>query len=959
MALFLIATLTQNTSHLKAQTSDLFFSEYVEGSSFNKAIELYNGTAFAIDLAAGQYLVQVYYNGSTTSNNIALTGTINPGTTMVLAHTQATLGITPAMTSTVLNFNGNDAVVLRKNGTSGQILDIIGQVGVNPGTQWGGNDTSTFDRTLRRKPSICNGTSSTLTPFYPGQQWDGYPLNTTAGLGSHSTSCSSSGLLVIPSTLSFTAGVLLPSLSQSLTLLSNVGLGSVNFSVSAPFQIANNPQGPFSSTLLATPLSTITVVWIRLNAITSGNFSTSVSITTNSIQLNAGVAGTCYSHTSIPVIQGSGSVSPVNGNTIVTAGVVTGDFQNPNGLGGFFMQDTVGDNNTATSDGIFVSNTTYSVSVGDYLVLSAKVSENSGRTQLIGVDNLLVTGTCSLPSPQLFSLPFSNTLSAEKLEGMLVQPAQNLVVSDVYNLGRFGEAALSYGRLINPTHVIDPNDNPASGVSISGNSNVGAIITQQNFNTLNQIILDDGSNFQNPAQVPYVDILNNTLRCGSTLTPFNAIMDYAFSNWRLQPTQNPQIQYAVRPQVPSTNGANLKIASFNVLNYFNGDGFGAGFPTSRGASSLAEFNRQKAKIALALTQLNADIVSLMEIENDGCDSISAIADLVNALNAATSAGTYSFVADPSTMHGGTGTDEIKVSIIYKPNVVVPVNFAIADSNTVFDRRPLAQTFRLQSNQEKITVIATHLKSKSCSGSTGNDTDQNDGQGCFNTRRNLQAARLAWFADSALRWGQTDKAILLGDFNADDEEDPIDNLRSLGWRHLLDGEYSFVFDGQAGALDHAFVSDSLFAKFVDGGKWHINADEPVCKDYNLEYNQPSMFNADPFRSSDHDPLLVGFILSPQAGTVDITGVKSNRQANTFLIRAVRESGEVFILPQDHNSELLEFKLYSLTGAILSCGKNITLKNNTWHLLSSVDDSSTIVVLVLTTKNGQQKLKIKFE
>lgn len=155
--LFLIFVSSLINLSLSAQPTDLFISEYVEGSSFNKALEFYNGTSSAIDLGAGQYVLQVYFNGSTSATSVALSGTISAGAVFVAAHTSATLGITPDLSSSVVNFNGNDAVVLRKGGPAGPIVDVIGEVGFNPGTQWGSGDTSTLDRTIRRKSIVCSG----------------------------------------------------------------------------------------------------------------------------------------------------------------------------------------------------------------------------------------------------------------------------------------------------------------------------------------------------------------------------------------------------------------------------------------------------------------------------------------------------------------------------------------------------------------------------------------------------------------------------------------------------------------------------------------------------------------------------------------------------------------------------------------------------------------------------------
>ncbi|HYO16908.1 MAG TPA: lamin tail domain-containing protein [Thermoanaerobaculia bacterium] len=171
-----------------AQT-DLLISEYVEGTSFNKALELYNPTAAAIDLTLGSYSVQIFSNGSpTASATISLQGVIAPGATFVLAHGSAVLGVTPNQTSGSVNFNGNDAVTLRKGTT---VIDSLGQVGFDPGTEWGSGLASTADNTLRRKPSACSGDTNPSDAFTPSTQWDGFATDTFSGLGSHTASCGS------------------------------------------------------------------------------------------------------------------------------------------------------------------------------------------------------------------------------------------------------------------------------------------------------------------------------------------------------------------------------------------------------------------------------------------------------------------------------------------------------------------------------------------------------------------------------------------------------------------------------------------------------------------------------------------------------------------------------------------------------------------------------------------------
>ena len=142
--------------------ANLFFSEYIEGSSNNKALEIYNGTGAAIDLAAQGYVVQTYFNGNNTAGlNINLTGNVPNNDVFVLAQSNASATILAQADQTTSAgwFNGDDAVVLRQGGASGSVVDAIGQIGVDPGTEWGSGLTSTADNTLRRKSSVTGDTN--------------------------------------------------------------------------------------------------------------------------------------------------------------------------------------------------------------------------------------------------------------------------------------------------------------------------------------------------------------------------------------------------------------------------------------------------------------------------------------------------------------------------------------------------------------------------------------------------------------------------------------------------------------------------------------------------------------------------------------------------------------------------------------------------------------------------------
>jgi hypothetical protein len=281
----------------------------------------------------------------------------------------------------------------------------------------------------------------------------------------------------------------------------------------------------------------------------------------------------------------------------------------------------------------------------------------------------------------------------------------------------------------------------------------------------------------------------------------------------------------------------------------------------------------------ALETMNADVVGLMEMENDG-GAHQAIGDLVAGLNDAMGAGTYAYIDT-----GVVGTDEIRVALIFKPSIVSPVgSYAILDSSvdpTFIDTRNrpvLAQTFSLNSNGEAFTVVVNHLKSKGSGCEDIGDPDTGDGQGnCNLTRLSAVEAETNWLATDPTGSGDPD-FLIIGDMNSYAMEDPIAAFEDAGYTNLIASfigpdAYSFVFQGQSGYLDHAIASASMVGQATDVTEWHINADEPIALDYNVEFKSPgqitSFYSPDAYRSSDHDPVLIGLSLIGQPASITIT------------------------------------------------------------------------------------------
>ncbi len=568
--------------------------------------------------------------------------------------------------------------------------------------------------------------------------------------------------------------------------------------------------------------------------------------------------------TPIYAIQGSGAASPLAGSTLSTKGVVVGDFQGSTGLGGFYVQDSAGDADPATSDGIFVfvpsgnPLSSVDVSVGDVVRVSGRVIEFNTLTEIDTVTAITNCGATAPPAATPVSLPETVNGDLERFEGMLISFAQTLTASQNFFQGRFGQVTLSSGgRLFTPTNVFAPGS--------------AAAIALADENARRLLVLDDGTTLQNPNPIPYIG-LDNTLRSGDTVTGLTGVLDYGLissnsttRDYRLQPTVAPSFSRVnARTAAPAAVGGDVTVAAFNVLNYFNGNGLGGGFPTPRGANDLNEFNRQRAKIIAALTAIDADVVGLMELENDATPN-SAIEDLVAGLNAATAPGAYAFVNT-----GVVGTDQIRVGVLYKPAAVTPVGphkVLTSAVNPLFDdtrnRPAIAQTFAENASGAKFTVVVNHLKSKgsACAG----DPDTGDGQGnCNQTRVNAANALTQWLATDPTGSGDAD-FLIIGDLNAYAQEDPIAAITGAGYTNLIEAAlgasaYSFTFDGQSGYLDHALATSSLAAQVTGVTEWHINADEPSVIDYNTEFKPQDLYTPTAYRSSDHDPVLVGLALN---------------------------------------------------------------------------------------------------
>src|SRR5215470_7768444 len=492
-----------------------------------------------------------------------------------------------------------------------------------------------------------------------------------------------------------------------------------------------------------------------------------------------------FAITLIHDIQGNAETPNFVGQVKAIRGVVVGDFQGSANLSGFFVQeeDADADADPATSEGIFIFDpaTLTNVNVGDNVTVTGTVTNFGsplGLTELTSLVSVVVNSSGNpLPAASVVSLPAPNSPATdlERFEGMRVMFNQTLFVTGADDLGSFGELVLSANSpLYIPTNSVDPNDNPASGNSITGNSNVAAVTAQQTLNNNSRIVLNDGKTGSNPNPIPFIGAgANATVRRGDTIANLSGVLSFGFGSYRIEPTTLP-IGFTAsnpRPMAPSPVGGSLRVASFNIENFFVTTDTD---PNYRGPNNATEFTRKRDKVVAALAGLNADVIGLIELEkattNGGAASVLAAA-LTTAMGGGSN--TYAAIADPAPL---VGTDpDIKSGIIYRASAVAPVGGVLTDTAApagTYSRDPISQTFQQISTGEKFIITVNHFRSKSCGGASGEDADQGDGQACFNARRRSQAQALVAFVNSTLIPIDPD-VLVVGDFNSYGQEDPID------------------------------------------------------------------------------------------------------------------------------------------------------------------------------------------
>ena len=620
------------------------------------------------------------------------------------------------------------------------------------------------------------------------------------------------------------------------------------------------------------------------------------------------VTGLANVSMTIPQIQGASAgdaPSPV-ANTVQTAeGVVTRKVSN-----GFFMQDAAGDGDPTSSDGIFVfTQTAPTVQVGQTARVTGLVFEYApsgakrSYTEFKDVSAVVPMGDGPAITPANVELG----ANLAHYEGMLVRFTRPLTVNQAEFLGDRGELTLANGRLEVPTNRHPARTPEAYALAAA--------------NAAGMLVLDDGL-FVTPTTIPYIG-QDGTVRVGDTVSDLVGVIDFGAvggntTAFKLQPVAAPVFSRTnPREDAPALAAGNVKVASANVLNFFTtftngrnvegqtGQGCKVGSTTTagncRGADNMEEFVRQRDKIVAELKAIDADVYGLMEIQNNG---EYAVTYLTNALNAAVGSNAYAVVPAPAA----TGTDAIRVAMIYKPSRLTLVGGALSDADAINNRPPMAQTFQA-ANGEKFSLVVNHMKSKgSCPSGSGLDADQGDSQGCWNNTRKQQAARLVnGFVPQVVAAAGDPDVLLIGDMNSYGMEDPVFVMTNAGFVNQLEryvrphgSPYSYVFGSNSGYLDHALASSSLSPQVAGAAEWHVNADEPTVIDYNKDGKPQDLYNALAYRASDHDPVVVSLNLQPKF--IDMSGSIKFVQQGTVYNRFKQKSSGVIYLTNNGSTPL---------------------------------------------------------
>jgi hypothetical protein len=849
-----------------------FISEYVEGSSNNKAIEIFNGTGTDVNLFTQGYRIEMYFNGATSPGlTISLLGTVANNDVYVVGHGSASPAIIAQSDQTFPGgwFNGNDAVVLMQGAT---VVDVIGQIGFNPGIEWGSGLTSTMDNTLRRKPSIEAGDTNSSDAFDPAVEWNGFAIDTFDGLGSHAIT---TGGDAAPSVASTNPA------NGATEVAANTDI-TVNFSepvtaAASWHTISCSSSGAHTATQSGGPQS------YTLNPDADFAEGESCSVTVDASKVtdvdtddppDQMAADHVFSFTTtLPVmqigqVQGAGHQSPFTGQLVKVEGVVIAERGSNT-----WIQDHTPDGDAATSEALLVFGSAVSnaVVVGDHVQVRGTVTEfrpgctpscaptssafsNLTITELaspgLGVTKL---GTAPLPMPTVIGMggrvPATQVIEDDSATG-------NVETSNTFDPSQDGidffETLESMLVQVNDPVVVGPR-NAFGEILVLADDGAGASVRTARGGIIVRDLNSDGlgdyrSGDFNPERIMLDDLFVATpmVDVADRFTAAAGVMTYDFANYKIAVSSIlAEIDGGLQREVTRAPiDQEIVVGTYNVENLDPSD---------------SSFGRHADLIVNNLR--SPDVIAIEEIQdNDGATN-TAVTDasvtwnmLIAAIQAA-GGPTYQFrQIDPvDDQDGGQPGANIRVGFLFRtdrgisfidrpggdsttpttvvahpsgpqlsfsPGRVDPQNPAWIDT-----RKPLAGEFRMHG--KKVFVVALHLSSK------GGDQPL---FGRFQppTRssevaRHAQAQSVNDFADQIFAVDPQANVIVLGDVNDFDFAQTVDILEGGVLNTLMATlpqaeRYSYVFEGNSQVLDQILVSNNLLGNFpIDYDAVHVNSE----------------------------------------------------------------------------------------------------------------------------------------
>ena len=837
------------TTAATAQPTELFISEYIEGSSNNKAIEIYNGTGAAVNLGAGGYNIQMFFNGSASAGlTINLTGTVAAGDVYVIAQSSSVAAILAQADQTNGSgwFNGDDAVVLRKGTT---IIDSFGQAGFDPGTEWGSGLQSTADNTLRRKASICAGDLNSTDVFTPATEWDGFAQDTFGGLGAHTTTCTSNAPVIA------TCGAPL-SVFQGTSATRNVSATDADGTVTSLVLTSVTPSTP-----AITLTGVLPATGVGLSATGTVNVSASAAAGLYSVLITAAnndatpQTGTCtlvvnvIGPREIFEIQGSGPASAFVGQVVLTNdNIVTALGYDDGVANGFFLQtpDARADASDQTSNGIFVfTGGVPAVEVGDQVDVTATVSEFFGLTELATPTVTIDSSDNALPAAVLFTQIAPGVFvpshdrpwpanELERFEGMRVRVEDGRTTGASDNFGDAPMVADSTRAFREPG--IEPPGGFGYPIVFDGNPEVFEI---------------------NPDGAGLPDV---SLFGGTVIHVAEGPLTYSFNDFQIWPTTFTYTQPVLPRPVRPRNPGELTVGSQNLLRFFDDDQFNG---PDDGPVTPQQFQDRLAKASLHIRTVlgSPDVLVVEEVEN-----ITTLQALAARLAADDASVVYTAYLQEGHDVGGIDTGILARNTV-SVDSVTQLGFGSTLSLTgapLHDRPPLVLDAHYVANGAPFAFTVIGVHNRSLGGATANTAEGNR----IRQKRLEQALEIANYVQAAQTADASRRIILTGDFNAFQFSDGlVDSMGVITGNldpngaiqpghvdvvdpNLVDHittlpaaeQYSFSFQGNVQVLDHTLTTVSLndYVRGLQFARGNVDA--------------PFAFRDDPstaLGTSDHD------------------------------------------------------------------------------------------------------------